>query len=324
MKEVTMKKRLTAAILAALMLLTGCNAEPVEAEIKIPILEGDSSQSYRTAKAELYDISTDMNFGASVEYPFAETYPIEFDTNLLEYNVKKGDMLKEGDIIAVFDSSALSYDLRNQQIATDSAYSNYAATGSAAARLEYEQQAKLLELVQYRVDEYTIRAPYDCIVVTAEYFETGQAVQAGTPVVTVAKPDEVYVTVERDRDNFAFGKQVRLKFGTNETYYGHVAMMPETGREKVLIAFDEGELERAQSEAGNIVSAGWATVIAQVFNKYAALCIPKAAVMQYSGTTYCYIEENGDRARVQIETGETVNDLTIVLSGLSEGDIVSY
>lgn len=324
MKEVAMKKRLTAAVLAALMLLTGCNAEPVEAEIKIPILEGDSSKSYRTAKAELYDITTDINIGASIEYPFAETYPIEFDTNLLEYNVKKGDMLKEGDVIAVFDSSALSYELRNQQIATDSAYSGYAATGSAAARLEYEQQAKLLELVQYRVDQYTIRAPYDCIVVTAEYFETGQAVEAGTPVVTVAKPDEVYVTVERDRDSFAFGKPVKLKFGTNETYRGHVAMMPETGREKVLIAFDEGELERAQAEAGNIVSAGWATVITQIFNKYGILCIPKDAVMQYSGTTYCYIEENGERARIQIETGETVNDVTIILSGLSEGDIVSY
>lgn len=323
-KENIMKKSPFAALLAAVMLLAGCSSEAVEAEIKIPILEGDSSKSYHTAKAELYDISTDTTIGAAVEYPFAETYSINYDTNLLEYNVKKGDVLQEGDIIAVFDSSALSYDLRNQQIAADSAYSSYLASGSRAAQIAYEEQAKLLELVQYRVDEYTIKAPYDCVVVTAEHFETGQAVEAGTPVVTIAKPDEVYVTVERDRDNFAFGKQVKLKFGTNSSFGGRVAMMPENGREKVLIAFDEGELERAKEEAGNIISAGWATVIVQSFSKHAALCIPKDAVMQYSGTTYCYIEENGERARIQIETGETVNDLTIVRSGLSEGDVVSY
>ncbi len=319
-----MKKKLIAAVTAAVILLSGCSAETAEAEIKIPILDGDSSKSYRTAAAELCDLTTDMNIGASVEYPFAETYPIEHDTNLLEYNVKKGDMLKAGDVIAVFDSSALNYDLRNQQIATDSAYSNYLASGSRAAQLEYEQQAKLLELVQYHIDEYTIRAPYDCIVVAAEHFETGQTVEAGTPVVTVARPDDVYVTVEQNKDKFAFGRSVKLKFGTNETYSGTVAMMPENGREKVLIAFDEGELERAQAEAGNIISAGWATVIVRSFSKHSALCIPKDAVMQYSGTTYCYIEENGERARIQIETGDTVNEKTMILSGLSEGDIVSY
>ncbi len=319
-----MKKRMFAVLLGAVMLLTGCNAQAVEAEIKIPILDGDSSKSYRTAEVQLFDIENEMTTGAAVEYPFAETYPIEYDTNLLEYNVKKGDVLKEGDVIAVFDSSALSYDLRNQQIAADSAYSAYAASGSTAARLEYEQQAELLRLVQYHIDEYTIKAPYDCVVVAAEHFETGQTVAAGTPVVTVAKPDEVYVTVDRDKDKFAFGMPVKLKFGTNETYKGKVAMLPESGREKVLIAFDEGELDRAMAEAGNIITAGWATVINKVFSKYGALCIPKDAVMQYSGSTYCYIEENGERARIQIETGETVGDLTIVLSGLSVGDVVSY
>lgn len=319
-----MKKRLCAAVLLAAALISGCSTDTGEAEIKIPILEGDSSKSYKTAEAQLYDLSQEVSIGAAVEYAFAETLSIGYDSNLLEYNVKKGDKLNEGDVIAVFDSSELSYDLRNQQIETDGAYSRYLASGSRAAQLEYEQEKKRLELVQYKIDEYTIKAPYDCVVVSNEYFDTGQTVEAGTPVVTVAKPDEVYVTVDQSKDKFAFGMPVKLKFGTAGSFSGRVAMTPANGREKVLIAFDEGELDRALEEAGNIVSAGWATVIAKVYSKHNALCIPKSAVMQYSGTTYCYIVENGERARIQIETGDTIDDLTVVLSGLSEGDTVSY
>lgn len=321
-----MRKKLICALLtAAVLALGGCSgSDPAEAEIKIPILEGDSSKSYRTAEASLHDLSTEANIAGGVEYAFAETLAIDCDTNMLEYRVKKGEALNEGDIIAVFDSSALDYDLRNQQIATDSARNRYLSSGSRAAQIEYEEQEKLLELVQYRIDEYTIKAPYDCVIVSTERFETGQAVAAGTPVVTVAKPDEVYVTVERDKDKLALGMQVNLKFGTNEKYSARVVSEAPGGRDKVLIKFDEGELERATADIGNLVSAGWATVTAKTYSKHNVLCIPEEAVMQYSGTTYCYITENGERARIQIETGDTVNGLTVVLSGLSEGDTVSY
>ncbi|MCR4779712.1 MAG: biotin/lipoyl-binding protein [Ruminiclostridium sp.] len=321
-----MRRELTAALAAAAVLLTaGCSREkPAEAEINIPILEGDSSRSYKTAQAELYDLTVESTIAGTVEYSFADTLSTEFDANILKYNVKKGDVLKQGDVIAEFDSSALDYELRNQQIATDSAYSAYLSSGSMAAKLEYDQQAELLALVQYKRGRYNVTAPYDCVVTAVQYFDTGDTVEAGTPVVSVAKADEVYVAVDKDKDKFAFGMPVRMKFGTNDFYTGRVVMTPANGREKVLIAFDEGELERAVSEAGSIVSAGWATVFARTFSKHNALCIPSDAVMQYSGSTYCYISENGERARVRIETGDTVDKLTVVLSGLSEGDTVSY
>jgi multidrug efflux pump subunit AcrA (membrane-fusion protein) len=321
-----MRRKITALLtVAALLLISGCSREkPAEAEINIPILEGDSSRSYKTAQAELHDLSVESTIAGTVEYSFADTLCTAYDANILSYNVKKGDVLQAGDIIAEFDSSALDYDLRNQQINTDSAYNSYLSSGSMAAKLEYDQQAEMLELVKYRKAAYNVTAPYDCVVTAVQYFATGDTVAAGTPVVSVAKADEVYVAVDQNKEKFAFGMPVKMKFGTNEFYTGKVAMTPTGGREKVLIAFDEGELERAMNEAGNIVSAGWATVFAKTFNKHDALCIPSEAVMQYSGSTYCYIAENGERARVRIETGDTVNDLTIVLSGLSEGDTVSY
>ncbi len=311
------------------MLACSCSKPAEKAEIKIPILEGDSSKSYKTAEAACRDLESYTNIAGTVEYAYAETLTIDHDTNILEYNVTKGDHLSKGDVIAVFSSADMNYEYQSQKILTDNAYSAYTASGTESARLEYEQQKLRLDLVQYKIDSYTIRAPYDCIISNISLFETGDAVAAGTPVCTVAKPGDVYVSVDRNLDKFSLGTPVKLKFGTDETYTGKV-VMPYNSRynsgvgAKVLIAFDEGEYARASGDIGNLVTAGWATVSVKVYDKHDALCIPKEAVMVYSGTTYCYIVNDGTRTRIPIETGETVNDLTIVLSGLTEGDIVSY
>ena len=325
-----MGKKIKAALLALMLAVTtGCGSSAADAEIMIPILDSSAADSYKTVAAEYYDLQNTMSVGGGVEYAFAETLSIGYDTNLISMDVKKNDRLAKGDVIAVFDSSALDYDRQNQKIVTDNAYARYAASGTEAARLEYEREAMRLELIDYKISEYTITAPYDCIIASVTRFETGQTVEAGTEVCSVADPEDVYITVERDKDSFAFGKLVGLKFGTSETYSGRVVEMPEAGigrgiNSKVLISFEEGELARAQADVGDIVSAGWVTVLVKTLDIGGALCIPKDAVMLYSGATYCYLDKNGERTRIPIETGVTVDDLTVVLSGLTAGDMISY
>ncbi|MBR5090595.1 MAG: HlyD family efflux transporter periplasmic adaptor subunit, partial [Ruminiclostridium sp.] len=319
----------SAALLIAAALMTGCAREAAEAEIKIPILGADSAGgSFTTAAAERFDVEEFTTVGAEVDYIYSEKLSVPYDTNVLEYNVKKGDRLSEGDVIAVFDSSEFDYELRNQQIITDSAYNRWKSSGSELARLEYEQEAKRLELIQYRIGLCTVRAPYDCVIWSAEKLKAGETVTAGQAVCTVAKPDEVYVTVKDSKELFAFGMPVKLKFGTSGTFTGKVVMVPEkglkSGLDRVVIALDDGELERANEEAGSIASAGWGSVIVTSYRDYNVLCVPEKAVLQYSGETYCYIDENGERVRVPVEAGKTVDSYTVILSGLSDGDIVSY
>ena len=311
------------------MLACGCSNAADTAEIKIPILDGDSSKSYRTAQADFHDLEQYSTVAGTVSYVYADTLMAEHDANLLEYNVSKGDRLREGDVIAVFSPADLSYEYNSQKIITDNAYSAYVSAGTEAARLAYEQEAGKLGLVQYRIDSYTIKAPYDCVVTSVEYYQTGDTVTAGSPVCAVAKPDEVFITVDKDKEYFAYGTPVRLKFGTGDVFTGKTVMPYDKNDPggiggKVLIAFDEGELERARSSVGDIVTAGWVTVNVRSYDKHGVLCIPKDAVMLYSGSTYCYFTSGGERTRIPIEAGDTVGDLTIVLSGLAAGDTVSY
>lgn len=315
---------------AAALILSGCS-QANEAEILIPIYDSGSGSSYTTAAAEYRDITDTASIGGKVDYVYSEAMTIDYDCNVLEFNVKKNMQLKEGDVIAVFDSSALDFEYQNQKILADNAYSRYAASGSELDRLNYEQEKAALDLVQYKIDKYTIKAPYDCIVTQAHGMDTGTAVSAGTQVCAVAHPEEIYVYTNEKMNYFSTGMSVQLKFGTNDYYSAKVVMTPDpTMKGKsginsaVIIAFDDGELERATKDVGNIVTSGWATIIVNTVDKHGVLCIPAGAVQQYSGSTYCYIDNNGSRARIPVEVGETYGGYTVVLSGLSEGDIVSY
>jgi len=329
------KRIFSSAALAAIITLSGCSAQDaVDAEIQVPVFEGASNSNFETATVEVTDIELTQNVGGSIGYAYSDTLYTFFESNLIEFNVKRGDILKEGDVIAVFDSSALDYDLTNQSILADDAYANYLATGSEAARLEYEIQKKQLELVQYQVDQFTIRAPYDCIVTNTGDFVVGSVVKYGKEVCTVAKEDEVYLYTSKSADLFHVGMAVTAKFGTNDEYKGNVVSVPESGAKNsrgssslntsVVIKFEDGELERLIEEVHNVVSAGWATIIVPTVQKYNVMTLPEEAIAQFSGSTYCSILNNGLQVRIPVEVEAVYDGLAIIKNGLREGDEVVY
>lgn len=316
-------------IAAFALCLSGCESERVGEEIKLPILEGEG-EGYNTAVVEKRDFVETKSIGGSVGYVYAEALLTVAESNILEYNAKKNQPFKEGEVIAVFDSSALDYEYKNQKILVDDAYSAYTASGSELSRLKYEQERLKLDLIQYKIDRYTIRAPYDCVIASAKGFQIGSVVGAGEEVCSVARPDEIYVYTNDSVNLFSTGRTVKLKFGTDKSYDGKIVMTPEgSGRKSglnsaVIIKFEDGELEKVLDEVGNIVSSGWATIIVTAVEKYNTLAVPADAIMQYSGSTYCYLSGKNGRARIPVEVGETYGSYTIIGSGLTEGDIISY
>ena len=319
-------RKLTAAAAAVILTLSSCSAQDaVDAEIHVPVFEGGAASNFQTATVEIKDIELTQNVGGSIGYAYADTYYAFNETNLLEFNVKKGDKLKEGDIIAVFDSSSLNYDYTNQKILADDAYANYMASGSETARLEYEIQQKELELLQYKVDEFTLKAPYDCIVTSIGDFVVGEALEYGEEICSLAKEDEVYLSTNKDTDLFNVGMSVEAKFGTNDAYKARVVSVPEGSRKgEVIIKLDEGEFERLTSEVNNVVSAGWATIIVPTVQKYNVMTLPEEAIAKFSGSTYCSILNNGMQVRVPVEVEAVYDGLAIIKNGLREGDEVIY
>lgn len=351
-----MKNFTKTALAAALALtLTACSAQAgVDGEIQIPIYQPD--QLFSTSTVQRMDLSSTQSVGASIGYAFSDALSTAHDGNLISINVTQYQELKEGDVIAVIDSSALNYTYLEQEIMTQSAYEQYLATGSEADRLTYEYQNARLNAVQYEIDSYTITAPYDCIVTdVARMIEPGTDLPAGTYICSVAYPDDIYVYLNVDPKSttpspFQLGSKVSVTL-TGAAYEGTVVSFPASTAYKygesyavqklgwggnndplggptsadssryAIIGFEPDVLAAMLEETPNAVIAGWATVVVTTERMNNVLCVPTSAV-QSRDSTYVYLYEDGQKLQIPVRAGASIGGYTVILGGLKEGDVI--
>ena len=236
-----MKKITKTAIASALALtLTACSSQgSLDNEIQIPIYQPE--QLFSTTTVQRMDLAGTQTVAGSIGYALSDALSTAHDGNLISINVNQYQELKEGDVIAVIDSSALDYTYLEQKIMTESAYNQYLATGSEVDRLTYEYQKSVLDAIQYEIDSYTITAPYDCVVSDVSRINPGEELSQGTYICSVAHPEDIYVYVGVDPDSnspFQLGSKVKVTL-TGSTYEGTVVSFPKStsykyGREYVL------------------------------------------------------------------------------------------
>lgn len=351
MKKIT--KTASAAALA--LFLTACSVQgAVDGEIQIPIYQPE--QLFSTATAERRDLSSAQTVAASIGYAFSDALSTAHDGNLISINVNQYQELKEGDVIAVIDSSALNYTYLEQEIVTEAAYEKYLSTGSHADYLTYEYESARLNAVQYEIDSYTITAPYDCIVTdVVRMVEPGTELAAGTYICSVAYPDDIYVYLAVDPKSdvpspFQLGSKVSVTL-TGSSYEGTVVSFPASTAYKygdeyalqslgwggdnnplggptsadssryAIIGFEPEVLDALLEETPNAVVAGWATVVVTTEQMNDVLCVPYNAVKKRD-TSYVYLYENGQKLQLPVIAGATINGYTVILGGLREGDQV--
>lgn len=350
-----MKKITKAAAAALALLLTACSSQgAVDTEIQIPIYHPE--ELFSTTTVQRKDLSSTQSIGATLGYAFSDALSTACDGNLISINVNQYQELKEGDVIAVIDSSALTYTYLEQEIITESAHEQYLATGSEADRITYEYELARLNAVQYEIDRYTITAPYDCIVTdVVRMVEPGTELPAGSYICSVAYPEDIYVYLGVDPDSsvpspFQIGSKVSVTL-TGAAYEGTVVSFPASTAYKygegsklqslgwggnndplggptsadssryAIIGFEPEVLAALLEETPNAVVAGWATVVVTTERMNNVLCVPSNAVKRRD-TAYVYLYENGQKLQIPIITGATINGYTVVLGGLKEGDTV--
>ena len=353
-----MKKITKTAIAAALALtLTACSSQDsVGEEIQIPIYHPE--QLYSTTTVGRKDLSSSQTIAGSIGYALSDALSTARDGNLISINVNQYQELKEGEVIAVIDSSALDYTYLEQKIITESAYDRYLATGSQTDRLTYEYEQARLDAIQYEIDSYTITAPYDCVISDVARINPGEELAQGTYICSVAHPEDIYVYVGVDPDSkttspFQLGSKVSVTL-TGSAYEGTVVSFPKSTSYKygadyalqgmgwgggwgsdssfegpvaadssrnVIIGFEPEVLSAMLAETPNAVIAGWATVAVTTEKMNNVLCVPSAAVKNRDGS-YVYLYENGQKLQIPVQTGPAISGYTVIISGLKEGDTI--
>ena len=229
-------KKLLSVITAAMIfcvLLVSCGEVSVDDEVYIPIRTGNKV-NYNTAHAIKGTILEQVTLDGSVTTPY--TVDLSFTQmggKIVELNIRQDFEVKEGDVIAVLDSTELEDEIVIQKLKLDSAqatYDNLRAQGANKNDIEF---AKIdLDIEQYEYDvlvekrEFLVlRAPFDGRITSVNNYRVGSSINQYAALCTISDSSKVCLTARDSRGlltNVAFGTRVDIAQGAISSTTGRV------------------------------------------------------------------------------------------------------
>jgi RND family efflux transporter MFP subunit len=196
----------------------------------------DPPRPVRTAEIHYESAHATERYAGTVQSRYEVDQSFRVAGKVAQRKVDVGQVVHEGDVIAVLDDSdyrlaeeaaqqgwtaavsqarqADSDRLRLQALKSDGSVSasddERANTSAATAHATAEAEARKLELARNRL-LYTVLRASRSGVVTAVHFEVGQVVAEGMPVVSIADPGEPEVVVDVPEDQVSTFRMAHFK-----------------------------------------------------------------------------------------------------------------
>ncbi len=294
-----MKNSLTVAgVLAVAAMLCACS--PDQPSVPAP-------RVVRTVEIN-YDNARDVSrYVGTVQSRHEVDQSFRVGGKVAQRKVDVGQLVREGDILAVLDDSdyRLAEEASQQQwsaameqtrqaesdrqrltaLKADGSVSaaddERAHTNAQTTRATAESEARKLELARNRL-KYTVLRASRSGVVTAVRIEAGQVVAEGQPVISIANPDESEVVIDVPEDQLSVFKEAHFK--------GALASAPNesfdaTLRELSPQAATQTRTYRARLKPAKALPLGaTATVTAErLMTSVAVAAVPATALTQSGG-----------------------------------------
>ena len=273
---------------------------------------------------------------------------------VVERRVDVGDVVHQGDVLAVLDDSdyRLAVQAAEQQLTaatanakqaesdrqrlealkTDGSVSvaddEHAQSAAQTTKAAAEAQARQLELARNQLQYTMLRAPSSGVI-TALRFETGQVVAAGQPVVSLANEGEPEIVIDVPEDHLATFKQAR--------YWASIASAPDEKfqvslRELAPQAAAQTRTFRARLKPTSprpLPLGATATLVVErpVSSAATAAALPASSITQSKGHPALWVvhrsksEPTGTVELVPVEVHGYRNDAVLV-SGPPAGELV--
>ncbi len=257
--------------------------------------------------------------------------------------VQAGELLAELDLTALklqqrqaaaalqvaeknFQDAKLNYE-RMEKLFAQNAVSSYQMEKTqlayAAAQTQLESARATLEMINFNIEKSYMRAPFNGIV-SSKNLEEGDMVNPlmgmGQPVMVIMNLAKVKVIIDlasEDVEKVQLGQKCRVKVaGLEEDFSGIVFS-------KNLAADLNSKTFRVEIAVDNLKKRIRANVFADVWieaeKEENVLVLPLHALLQEK---YVMIVENGRAKRTEIKKGAHNENEFVVLSGISEGELV--
>jgi membrane fusion protein (multidrug efflux system) len=256
----------------------------------------------------------------------------EIEGLVVEFPVKRGDYVKEGQVLATLRTTSLEIRLKGAKADEHLALIEYERAkelyeGDAISNSELDefetkliaQEAKV-EGVEDDIGKCTITAPFEGRI-TEEFTEVGQWLQKGERVVSMLQSDYVKVRVpvpEKYIQYLKVGDESKVSFlalgGMTKT--GNIVhIVPQAGKRArafpVFVKIDNkdeviksGMFAEATFETGSLLSA---------------TMILKDGIVRRGGMEFIYLAVDGKVAEVQVKTGIAHKNLIQIMGDVKPG-----
>ena len=246
---------------------------------------------------------------------------------LSTFNVKAGDVVKKGQVLAELDTTDKKYAIKEEEIRIKQAqlsYDNAVQAGASDIQkqiLQLNVDAENLKMKQLQNDlkNSVLTADISGKVINVADIKISQFISGYQPLLTIADPNSVQAQCDGNLPDFVLGSKAVIKT-SNKNYNGEVVTntfqpnVSSPSNRVVLKFFDETK----DLNVGDGV-----TVVCTFERKDNVIIIPyKAVKVGEDSHAYVKIYENGDTIERYIEKGIQDGDTVEITSGLSEGEII--
>lgn len=257
-------------------------------------------------------------------------YYAQYDEMVVDkVNVSNGDLIEQGDVMITFQSDDMEerrMDLESSLGQMELLLEHYGKMdeidSTDRSKVDIEQlkadiEAARLELKEFdaKISSFNIVAEKKGMVTNVRQGLENQTVNTGQGLITVIYGDETFHTQTTDDYPFEIGARYEAEYGAAAYTIELLSMEEEKGMKNLVF--------KAITSDGEFCSRDRLNLILQKDELKNVLAVPEESVVHVEDKSYVYLlDENGFREAVSVTCGQTVEGVTIITSGLEEGDRV--
>jgi RND family efflux transporter MFP subunit len=285
-----------------------------------------------TAEASRQDILRSRDYSGSVEGIRQATVSARLAETIERVNVRKGDAIRAGQTVVVFDQSGPSTSLRQAQAVYDDAKRTY----EKFERLFAEGAVSELERDSYRTAAEVARANYESArdaanilapisgIVTDVQAKAGRQTVPGSPLVEIASIDTARVLIDvsvYEARDLSKGLPVRIHAQLDSTAAG------EGWVDQIASSADPNtrmlRIEVLAANAGHRLLPGmFVTASVEFERRTEVIAVPRDALVYRESGLGAFVVRDSVAHYTPVTTGAESAGLVEILSGISDGETI--
>jgi len=282
---------------------------------RISSLKGTKAGNLGTVKVERGNIVITISSFGHVRANREES--LQFGTGGIveKINIKQGEKVKKGQVLAALTSSA-------QQSQLLQAENNYEKAKLEGIKSEIEEKRLNYESAYENYEKTLIKAPFDGEVIDIGVYE-GDSVGSSTSIVSLINRDKMYVDIDVDEVDIrkaAPGQEAIVSFDAYPelTSMAQVSEISPIATAKGVMTVIKVTLEL--NELDERIKPGFSTEVEIIVGKAEnVLIIPIEAVAERQGQSFVSVITEGQQQPIPIKLGIGSKEYVEVVYGLSEG-----